>query len=136
MATTPSYKVFNSRHFKRLRVSYLLKYKPINSSEAPFISNIKDLSAGGVKFWTDQPLTEGTFLQLTILIPPLGRTLETLGRVQRVRYAAQNKIYYAGINFVELQTADQEALNRFIEEAIAREEGSEVPQVLTRHQPI
>ncbi|MSR78487.1 MAG: PilZ domain-containing protein [Candidatus Omnitrophica bacterium] len=136
--STPKYKVFNSRHHQRLQVSYLLKYTILKTEEGPFVSNIKDLSAGGVRFWTDQPLAEGSLLKLTILIPPLGRVLETLGRVQRVRFAPRNSIYYIGAGFIELSSEDRETMNQFIEDLLTREAGkatSNVPQVVSRFRP-
>ena len=134
----PKYKVFNSRRHPRLQVSYLLNYTILKTGDGPFVSNIKDLSAGGVRFWTDQPLEEGTLLQLTILIPPLGRMLETLARVQRVRFAPQNGIYYIGAGFVELRSEDREAINQFIEDLLEnanRKSGSGVSGVVTRFGP-
>ncbi len=110
-----SYPAQNSRQFKRFRADYLVKYHLAGSNEAPAVSNIKDVSAGGVKFWSDQFLPLGTLLKLSILIPPIGRILEALGRVVRVRQAKEGSIYYTGVAFLEVPKADQEALNDWIE---------------------
>ncbi len=135
---TPQYKVFNSRQHKRLRVNYLLKYTILKTGEGPFVSNVKDLSAGGVRFWTDQPLAEGSFLQLNILIPPMGRVLETLARVQRVRFVSKTGVYYIGTGFAELRSEDRNALDQFIEELLELETNkprSNSVQVVSRFTP-
>jgi len=105
----------NTRRFKRLRIDYLIKYQVAGSEEGPFVSNAKDISASGLKFWTDRFLPERTLLKVSIMMAPLERTIEVLGRVLRVRRSKDGTVYYLAIGFLEIPKADQTALNEYIE---------------------
>jgi len=110
------YKSANTRQFKRLRVDYLVKCEVVGSIEEPILSNLKDISSGGLRFWTGKPLEEGNLVRITCFLPPLDRQIESLARVVRVRRAIHAPIYYVGISFIELTKEDQADINRFIED--------------------
>ena len=114
-----SYKMENSRKFKRLKASYLIKYQIAGSTQEPFLANIKDLSAGGIRFWSDHFLQEGALLKFSLWVPPIERTLEGLIRIVRVRQAKGRMVYYMATRFLEIAAADQAALNNFIEKLAA-----------------
>ena len=110
------YKTQNARRFKRLRAEYLVKYELVeNSNEEPVTTNIKDISAGGARFLTDQFIFEGTNLKVRICIPPIDKVLEARAKVVRVRRARPGELYYVGVEFVELSHEIREALNGFVE---------------------
>ena len=81
------YNAENSRQFKRLTADYLVKYKPAGSGaeSEDFVSNLKDISAGGIRFWTEYFFEEETLLEVSICIPPIDRVLHALARVIRIR---------------------------------------------------
>ena len=108
------YRIQNTRRYKRLKSDYLVKYQEPGATEV-FVSNLKDISAGGLKFWTDQIFAEKTLLRLSVWIPPLDRKLETLGRILRVRKTKDAPIYYVSVQFIEISVDDQKILNEFIE---------------------
>ena len=110
-----TYKAVNARKFKRIHTDYLLKFQLLNSKEPPIISNIKDLSAGGLRFWTDRMVPQDALVRVSVFVPPLDRTIEALGSVQRVRRAIKAPVYYVSVGFVELNQEDQEAINQFVE---------------------
>lgn len=109
------YNAMNSRRHKRLKADYLVKYQMPGSEEGPFVSNIKDISAGGVKFWTERALPEGALIQINVLLPPLDKELRALGRIVRVRSVKDAPMDYVAVNFIELDLDAQTALNDFIE---------------------
>jgi c-di-GMP-binding flagellar brake protein YcgR len=119
MFSKKQYKAQNSRRFKRMRADYLVKYQVPGTNES-FLSNIKDLSAGGVKFWTDQPLIEGSLLKTSFLVPPLELTVEALARVVRVRQSHENTIYYVAVRFIEIPDESKKAIDEFIEYLAAK----------------
>jgi c-di-GMP-binding flagellar brake protein YcgR len=112
---TKSYKMENSRSFKRLKADYLIKYQVAGSGQEPFIANIKDISGGGLKFWSDHYLPEGTLLRVSVWVPPIERTIEGLARIARVRQARGGVVYYMAARFLEIASEDQKALDGFIE---------------------
>ena len=81
----------------------------------PFISNVKDLSAGGMRFWSESFFPEGKLLRISAWVPPLQRPFDALARVVRVRPAFNSDIYYLSVRFIEANSEMQTALNDFIE---------------------
>lgn len=110
-----TYKTRNERKYKRLKADYLVKHRPASESGEFAVSNIKDVSAGGVRFWTEHLYEEGTLLQVSLLVPPIDKALQILGRAVRVRKGRWNSLYYVGVGFLEIPKDDQEFLNAFIE---------------------
>ena len=109
------YKIQNSRTYKRLRTDYLIKYQTAGSSQEPFVANLKDISAGGLRFWSDHYVSEGVLLKVSIWVPVIDQILEGLVRIVRVRQAKGRLLYYLAARFVEIAPGIQAALNRFIE---------------------
>src|SRR5688572_6274222 len=101
-----NYKMQNSRHYKRLKADYLIKYQVAGVQQEPFIANIKDISAGGVRFWSDHYLAEGVLLKIAVWVPPIDRTIEGLARIIRVRQAKGRLVYYLGARFLEISQQD------------------------------
>jgi c-di-GMP-binding flagellar brake protein YcgR len=132
MFTKKEYKAQNSRRFKRMRADYLVKYQMAGTVGEPFVSNIKDLSAGGVKFWTDQFIPEGTLAKVSFLVPPLDLNVEALGRVVRVRQAKESGIFYLAIRFIEVPDEAKRAINDFIEYLAAQSDA----RGLVEHAPL
>ncbi len=118
------YKMKNTRQFKRLLVPYLVKFKVAGSQDDFSISNLKDISAGGAKFWTENPLSEETLLNVQLCIPPIDSEFETIARVVRVRQVQDSGIFYIAIRFLEIPEPAQKALNDFIEEVSENREAS------------
>ncbi len=116
MFTKQKYKIENMRRFKRLNATYLVKFQVAGAQGEPFVANLKDLSAGGCKFWSDHFIVEGVLLKLSLWIPPVGQTLEALARTVRVRRSASNDLYYVAVRFLEVSKEVQMALNDFIED--------------------
>ena len=118
------YQISNTRQYKRLLADYLIKYRVAGAANQDFsVSNIKDISAGGVRFWTEEPLREGSLVMVEVLPPPLGRVIRALARVVRARPAEKAPVYYNSVQFMEISEDDQTALNYFIER-IASERGA------------
>ena len=135
----PKYKSTGTRQYKRLLADYLIKYRMAGGENREFqVSNIKDISAGGVRFWTEDPLPEGALLLVEVLPPPLGRVLRALARVVRVRQGGKGDVYYNALRFVEISEDDQNALNYFIERVAAERGGRALvpdPDVVERRVP-
>lgn len=106
----------NSRRFKRFRADYLIKFQVPGTSGEPFLSNLKDLSAGGVKFWTEQYIAEGTLVKVSFLVPPLDMKVDTLARVVRVRTAGgQDPVFYVATRFIEISEDAKKAIDEFVD---------------------
>lgn len=110
-----TYKTRNERKYRRLKADYLVKHRPASEEGEFAVSNLKDVSAGGVRFWTERLYQEGQLLQVSLLVPPIDKALQIFGRAVRVRKGRWNSLYYVGVGFLEIPKADRELLNSFIE---------------------
>ena len=114
-------KVENTRRFKRLRANYLLRVEPaIESGGDELMSNINDLSASGVRFWSERPLEDDSIVQLSFFVPPLEKMFSCSARILRSlaiapKEAGQAPIYYVSAGFLDLPARDAMALNDFVE---------------------
>jgi len=108
-------KIKNRRRHKRFRACYLVKYQ-VKGKDEPRITNVVDLSAGGVRFWTRETLPESSILNLSIYVPPLERTINAWAQVVRIRRAKEGGlVYYVAVSFIDLRPEDKEAINQFAE---------------------
>lgn len=115
-------KAWNSRRFKRIRASYLVKYQ-VRGTQEPRITNVRDISAGGLRFWTEDRIPDSSVLNVSVYLPPLDRFVEAVAQVLRVRRAKEGMVYYVAVRFLDLRSEDREGINRFAE-ALSRDEGA------------
>ena len=127
----------NARTEKRIRVPYLMKYRPLGSGVPFEVNNLKDISAGGLRFTADKPFDGETLIEVHLIIPPLNAHLETLAKVQRSRRAQDALVYYVSAVFVSLDEEKQNAIRQFIE-MVERDSGDPYlvhhPEVVERVQ--
>lgn len=104
----------NSRRFKRIRASFLVQYQRIRQG-GPRVTSTRDISAGGVHFWTLEPLPESSVLDISVYIPALERSVEALGEVLRVRKTKEGLAWYVAVCFLDLNEVDRGAIEEFAE---------------------
>ena len=106
------YKVFNSRRYKRLRAPYLMKYRLCGSVEDSRIANLKDISSGGLRFYTHESLPKGTSIEVNVLIPP-DRVITALAKVLYTRQVSAS-FHHVSVCFSEMSQSDQKVLAQFV----------------------
>lgn len=116
-----TYKTENTRKFKRAQAHSLVKFQAAEKwgGTEPLISNVKDISAGGLRFWSETFFPEGALLRLSAWMPMLDKPLDALARVLRVRQGRTDGMYYLSVRFIEVDQAAQSAVNDFIEKLAA-----------------
>ena len=116
------FKLRNQRRYKRMRADFLVKYQLQGKGET-HITNIQDISAGGVRFWLDNTIPESVVLNVNIYIPPLERSVEALAQVLRVRRTKEGFLYSAAVSFLEIKKEDRDAINEFAE-SLSKDQGA------------
>jgi c-di-GMP-binding flagellar brake protein YcgR len=116
------------RRFVRAKVSLDVAYarEDARSPSAPEPmkrAEAIDLGGGGVRLATGEDLPLGTVLLLRFSIPDSERELVMRGRIVLSFYNANEKRYFHGIAFTQIDPRDQETIVRYVE-AIAREEAT------------
>ena len=94
-----------------------MKYEMLGAEllgQEPSVSNVKDISATGLKFWSGQFLEEGTALRVSVCLPPLERNITALAKVVRIRQA-KTGVYYIAVRFVDIEDQDRADLAEFID---------------------
>ena len=104
----------NLRRYKRLSVDFLIKYET-NSHTEPRITNVKNLSAGGVKFLTRELIPEASILKVNLLVPPLEKIFHANAIVLRLRRLKKRLIYSVAVSFTNISAQDKEVINQFVE---------------------
>ncbi len=117
-------KARNARRFKRFRADFLVKYHVDKKGEA-HVTNARDISAGGVRFWTDREIPESSVVSVSIFVPPLGRVVEALAQVRRVTRIKRGLTFSVAVSFLDLKQEDREALSQFAEH-LSKEQGAEL----------
>lgn len=115
--------VENTRQYRRMQADYLLKFRPADTGAEESVTNVRDLSAGGLRFWTDLWLSEGQALEVSFLLPPVNLLVEARARIVRVRRADDAAIFYVAVVFESIPNEDRAAIDRFID-ALSRKRGA------------
>ena len=110
------------RRNKRLKTAYLIKYETSRAGLAPRITNIRDISAGGMRFLTKDILAESSVIKVKVMAPPDGRVFDAEARILRVRRANRNFVYSAAVNFVNISAKDRDDLESFSEDMAQHED--------------
>jgi len=73
----------------------------------------EDISAGGLCFRTQDYLSIGTVIELTLELPE-GRSIKCLARVVRVEAKLASKDYDVAVYFLDLSNTERVRLNRYV----------------------
>lgn len=110
-------KIPNSRRFKRVRAACLLKYKVQGQGKFRVV-NAKDISAGGLSFWTDERIPESSILDLEIFISPDQPPVTSVGRVVQVRKDRTGSVYQVAVSFLDVKREEREGLARLADQLL------------------
>ena len=116
-------KIRNTRRHKRFRADFLVKYQIDGKGEAR-ITNARDISAGGLRFWADEKVPESSLLKVSLYLPPLDRAVDAVAQVLRTRKVKKGLFYYVAVQFLDLKQEDREAINEFAESLSQDQEAS------------
>jgi len=107
------------RRFVRLETRVDVAYTALPSG-APQRTVTKDLSGGGLRFFSETPLAPGTQLQMALALPGREQPVNALAEVvwserhELVGKADRQRSAENGAKFIEIAPADQEALAQFV----------------------
>jgi len=104
----------NRRHFKRAKAPFLLRYQ-VEESGVGHITNVRDLSVGGVLFSSDHPLLKGSLLNMQINLPTSEAPLSVRAEVVRTARLKHSDLYRVGTRFIGLKSKDHTSIRLLIE---------------------
>lgn len=105
----------NKRKYVRVVSKNLVKILKSDAFEANKISNIIDLSSGGIRIVTAGKCDVGSkmLLQINLAEDDVQITCEVEVRWVKT-WQGRKDVFYSGLEFTDLDTADKEFLNRFV----------------------
>ncbi|MBI4388051.1 MAG: PilZ domain-containing protein [Candidatus Omnitrophica bacterium] len=109
----------NRRRFKRVRVPFLLRYTVLGSRETG-ITNLHDLSAGGVLFTASEAIPKDSHVTLEIAIPAQEAPIVAPAKVIRVTKVLRRDLYRIATEFEKLKTSDRKEIRRLVERLARR----------------
>ena len=114
---------FERRVFIRLDEKVNLRYKvlsleelrPRQSFNPEQLSASKNISAGGLVFISDEPLTVGSIVELKIELAGAADSIECLAKVIRTEEKEPEKSYDIAVCFLDISGAQRQALSKHVE---------------------
>jgi c-di-GMP-binding flagellar brake protein YcgR len=107
------------RRYVRVAVEMTVTYAREGSTEtkAGFSS---DLGGGGVRLATDEDLPLGSVLMLHFPLPNVERQIVAKGRIVLSFYDAEDKRFFHGIAFTQIDPRDQDEIVRYVKSEVDR----------------
>jgi len=121
------------RIYARLNTKVNISYKIINVKGHPFkqktskeqYSVTDGISAGGLRFVSNETIPLGSILELKIELPDAGPPIICLAKVLRVELNSEKekttKGFYFSVCFLDVASAERVRLNKYVEEEINQE---------------
>lgn len=81
-------------------------------SVLPFITKTKNVSAGGLQFYTNEEVPVNTFIEVELYLP--NYTIETLAKVVRCTSIDNQQQFEIGITFINLPKETEKRLNKYL----------------------
>lgn len=101
------------RVFTRLKTHHLIKYRVLSSREKT-LSFVRNISAGGVLFYSEEELPLDSTLEMKINIPPNTEPVNVIAKVVRSHPLKKVGGYEVGVEFVHIEEEDRELINKRI----------------------
>ncbi len=113
----------DGRAFPRLDIEMRIHYKIIKfkskelnqNSEIDYISDTKDISAGGLLFVSNNPLPLGAILEVKVGLLDEGKPMKCLARVVRVEERVTDNIYNIAVCFLDMSGVERNRLDKYIQ---------------------
>jgi|GEM_PF-4237862 len=111
------------RKYPRYEVKFLVKYKEADDSKPKWnVSQVKNLSLGGLAFISAEKYSQETTLVLKLQLPHAGlesakNEILTLAKVKHVHekhLGADSYIYFTGVAFVEVDESNKSQIQAHI----------------------
>ena len=106
----------NHRQHDRLKGLFLVKYHSEEAGQEPKITNVRDISAGGLRFVTKELLNSGTAIKVSLLIPALNKSFDAKATILRVQKQKKGLYYSTALRFDDLSSTEEEVINSYIKQ--------------------
>ena len=112
------------RKFSRLNEHHLLKYKVMGDGHG--LSFVRNISRGGVLFFSKQEISSGEMLEMEISMPPKDIPVKVVAKVVHTEKLEKVQGYNIGVEFVTIDDKDREFMEEHYPE-ISPKKGKKDP---------
>ena len=91
------------RKHKRIKVSFVVSYRPLEKEEDADLSQTKNFSQGGMLLTTNRAFESDTLLKIFIRVPLVKGKIYLIGKVLESKEIVKNLIYETRIAFHNLE---------------------------------
>lgn len=106
------------RRYVRVAVEMTVQYSRDGSENKTGFSS--DVGGGGIRLATDEDLPLGAVLMLHFPLPSVGREMVAKGRIVLSFYNAEEKRFFHGVAFTQIDPRDQEEIIRYVASEVER----------------
>ncbi len=107
------------RRYVRVAVDTMVQYER-EGVEGPKEGHSSDLGGGGIRLSTTEDLPLGAVLLLRFRLPTIEREIVARGRIVLSFYNAEDKRFFHGIAFTQIDPRDQDEIVRYATDEIQR----------------
>lgn len=111
-----TYKGPERRKNPRIKVSFVVSYRPLEEEEAADLSQTKNFCHGGMLLTTNRNFSQGTLLKMFIRVPLVRDKIHVIGKVLESKEVVKNLIYETRIGFQNLE----EEISRVLKETVEK----------------
>ncbi|UCC94684.1 MAG: PilZ domain-containing protein [Candidatus Omnitrophota bacterium] len=113
------------RKFVRLRAHHLLKYRVVGQQEYQ-LSFARNISAGGLLFYAPEEIPTQSILEIIINFPSYPKPIKVRAKPVRVHRLEKVGGYEIGVEFIEIDEATRNFINRRVLKAYSMAKGGGV----------
>lgn len=107
------------RRYVRVAVATTITYTRDGEGETK-TGNSSDLGGGGIRVATDEDLPLGAVLLLRFKVPGSSRETTARGRIVLSFYNAEDKQFFHGVAFTQIDPKDQDEIVRYVAAEVQR----------------
>lgn len=113
-----AYKGPERRTYMRLNADYAVNYIKLSNGLRPIGDIVedaysKDISGAGIKFLASEEIPAGSFLEVHIKIPTVGKYIIAIGKVVRCE-AERRKLFRIALSFAWITKSDKEIVDEYV----------------------
>lgn len=113
----------NRRHHERIKRQFVVTYKVKNKESKREVSQIKDISEGGMFFTTSEDFLPGTILEVEIKTPISVVGINLTAKVIESKLVVDGLIYNTRVSFIELDVSSRTLLKETVDFFIRKIKG-------------
>ena len=112
----PDWNGLERRRHKRIKKNFILTYFDKNKPEEKFeLTQLKDISCGGLRFVTTKRFTAGTLLGVELKTPYISETTYLEGEILECSEKIKDMLYEIRLKFTVLNTQAEITLTQLME---------------------